>query len=144
MASVYAATKAGLEAVSDSLRVEASTKNIKMILLDPGEILNLTPFASRQAVHYKEMEEEMSGSLSKSELPVFNKFSNIFSNHLPKPAHGMIIEDRIYRLFDAALTSKDPKRRYSAATWMERLSELYMIWAPTSCSDIYKRRLLQM
>ena len=98
MASVYAATKAGLEAVSDSLRVEASTKNIKMILLDPGEILNLTPFASRQAVHYKEMEEEMSGSLSKSELPVFNKFSNIFSNHLPKPAHGMIIEDRIYRL----------------------------------------------
>ena len=103
MASVYGATKAGLDTISDSLRIEASGHGVNMVLLDPGEILSLTPFASRQGSHYKAMETELDGNQSKQEMNTFLKFSDVFSNHLPRPALGIIKEQNIYRSREEAL-----------------------------------------
>jgi len=144
MASVYGATKAGLDTISDSLRIEASGHGVNMVLLDPGEILSLTPFASRQGSHYKAMETELDGNQSKQEMNTFLKFSDVFSNHLPRPALGIIQEQNIYRVFQAALCSRNPHRRYSAATWKVRCYEWFMIWAPTAWGDREKKKLLQM
>lgn len=144
MAGVYGATKAGLDTISDSLRIEASAHGVNMVLLDPGEILSLTPFASRQGSHYMAMEAEMDKTLSKQEMATFHKFSDVFSNHLPRPQLGIIEEKRIYRVFLAALCSTHPSRRYSAATWRVRCYELFMIWAPSAWGDREKRKLLQM
>merc|ERR1719341_2914353 len=55
MAGVYAASKAGLEAGSDALRVELAHRQVHVVLLDPGYILEHTPLASRQGAHYKAM-----------------------------------------------------------------------------------------
>lgn len=144
MASVYGVTKAGLDTVSDSLRIETSSHGVHMILLDPGEILSHTPFASRQGSHYTNMESELDVELSKQELATFHKFSYVFTNHLPRPALATINEKRIYSAFKAALCSKAPSRRYSAATWRARCYEWFLIWAPTSLGDREKKKLLQM
>jgi len=144
MAGVYGATKAGLETISDSLRVEAGHNGVNFVLLDPGEILSLTPFASRQGCHYMAMEAELANSTSKKEFETFHKFSDVFSNHLPRPSLGIIDETRIYRVFQAALCSRNPHRRYSASPWKVRCYEWFLIWAPTSWGDREKRKLLQM
>jgi len=145
MASVYGVTKAGLDTLSDSLRIETSKQGVHMVLLDPGEILSLTPFASRQGSHYRAMEAELDVDvMSKKELTTFHKFSDVFSNHLPRPALATISEHRIYGAFHSALCSSAPSRRYSAATWRERCYELYLIWAPTVWGDRQKKKLLQM
>lgn len=144
MASVYGVTKAGLDTVSDSLRIETSSQGVHVILLDPGEILSLTPFASRQGSHYNAMEAELDVDLSKQELATFHKFSHVFSNHLPRPALATINEHRIYSAFKTALCSRTPCRRYSAATWRAWCYEWYLIWAPTSWGDREKKKLLQM
>lgn len=144
MAGVYGATKAGLDTISDSLRIEAGANGVNMVLLDPGEILSLTPFASRQGSHYMAMEAELDKSLSNEEMDTFQKFSDVFSNHLPRPSLGIIEERRLYRVFQAALCSKNPYRRYSASPWKVRCYEWFMIWAPTAWGDREKRKLLQM
>jgi len=144
MAGVYGATKAGLEAVSDSLRVEATHNGVKVVLIDPGDILGFTPLASRQGYHYKEMKADLDKSINKKELETFNKFSDVFSNHLPRPPLGIIQEKEIYRVFQAALFSRNPYRRYSASPWHVRLYEWFMIWSPTTWGDGEKKKLLQM
>jgi len=144
MASVYGVTKAGLDTVSDSLRIETSSHGVHMILLDPGEILSLTPFASRQGSHYTAMEAELNVDLSNQELATFKKFSHVFSNHLPRPALATINEHKIYSVFKTALCSCAPSRRYSAATWRAWCYEWFLIWAPTSWGDREKKKLLHM
>lgn len=144
MAGVYGATKAGLETISDSLRIEAGLSGVNIVLLDPGEILSLTPLASRQGFHYNSMEAGLDKSTSKKELDTFRKFSDVFSNHLPRPPLGIIEEERIYRVFKTALCSKNPHRRYSASPWQVRCYEWFMIWAPVAWGDREKRKLLQL
>jgi len=139
MAGVYAASKAGLEAGSDALRVELAHTQVHVVLLDPGYILEHTPLASRQGDHY----EAMSGNVGdKRDLEEFRMFSHIFSNCLPKPGLKMIQLESIYRVFEQALTSKNPRRRYSASPFSTRLWEIWISNCPRFLGDRAKRALL--
>jgi len=139
MAGVYAASKAGLEAGSDALRVELAHTQVHVVLLDPGYILEHTPLASRQGDHY----EAMSGNVGdKRDLEEFKMFSHIFSNCLPKPGLKKIQLESIYRVFEQALTSTNPRRRYSASPFSTRLWEIWISNCPRFWGDRAKRALL--
>merc|ERR1711936_979920 len=56
LASVYGASKAGLEAFNDSLRIEAAP--VHLVLIEPGELFSLTPMGSKQSSHYQTMKAE--------------------------------------------------------------------------------------
>ena len=72
LSSVYAASKAGLEAVSEALELEAEEDGVHMIVLDPGtSLFTRTNMASRQEGHYEAMENNMSS------LVRMDKFRNI-------------------------------------------------------------------
>jgi len=139
MAGVYAASKAGLEAGSDALRVELAHRQVHVVLLDPGYILEHTPLASRQGAHYKAMSVKDG---SEKDLEEFKKFSHIFSNCLPKPGLKIIELESIYRVFEQALTSTNPFRRYSASPLSTRLWEIWISNCPRFWGDGAKRDLL--
>lgn len=139
LTGVYAATKAGLEAGSDALRVELASEEIHVVLLDPGYIIEHTPLASRQGLHYEAMSSNMG---SQRDLEDFKKFSHIFSNCLPKPGLKIIELHSIYRTFDAALTSVNPRRRYSASGFFTRLWEIWISNCPRSWGDGSKRAVV--
>jgi len=139
MAGVYAASKAGLEAGSDALRVELAHTQVHVVLLDPGYILEHTPLASRQGAHYKAMSAKGG---DQKDLEEFQKFSHIFSNCLPKPGLKILELESIYRVFEQALTSTNPQRRYSASSLSTRLWEIWISNCPRSWGDRSKRALL--
>ena len=98
LAGLYAASKAGLEAASDSLRAEEGPVGVSVVLLDPGDILAHTPLASRQAEHYAAMERARAGKEAGPDEETFRLFSHRFSQHLPRPGLGVIQQaPRLYR-----------------------------------------------
>jgi len=147
MTGVYSATKAGLEAVSDSLRIELAARGVFVTLFDPGYIISHTPFASRQEVHYKAMEKQLnSHEVSQEEVESFTRCSNIYSLCMPRPLLQMLPDSSgsLYRSFTSALTSQSPSRRYSASSLCDRLWELYVSYSPTQWGDRAKAKLVPM
>ena len=56
LSSVYAASKAGLEALSDSLYLEAIENDIHIVILDPGNnLFNKTNLGAKQLENYNQM-----------------------------------------------------------------------------------------
>ena len=77
LGSVYATSKAGLEAVSEALELEAEEDGVHMIVLDPGiSLFTRTNMASRQEGHYEAMENNMS---SLFRMDKFRNMKNILS-----------------------------------------------------------------
>ena len=77
LGSVYAASKAGLEAVSEALELEADEDGVHMIVLDPGiSLFTRTNMASRQEGHYEAMENNM---ISPVRMDKFRNIKNILS-----------------------------------------------------------------
>ena len=92
LGSVYAASKAGLEAVSEALELEAGEDGVHMIVLDPGtSLFPRTKMASRQEAHYEAMENNMTSPVR---MDKFRNIKNILSQ-IQKPERKAIVDDNL-------------------------------------------------
>ena len=95
LSSVYAASKAGLEAVSECLRLETAEDRVHMIVLDPGiSLFQRTNMGSRQEDHYENMENNM---LRPVRMDKFHDMKNLFSQ-IQGPELKVIDDETLIRL----------------------------------------------
>ena len=77
LSSVYAASKAGLEAVTEALELETGEDGVHMIVLDPGtSLFPQTNMVSRQEGHYEAMKNNMPRPVR---MDKFSNMKNILS-----------------------------------------------------------------
>ena len=93
LSSVYAASKAGLEALSDSLYLEAIENDIHIVILDPGNnLFHKTNLGAKQLENYNEMCGNKNLQRKK-----FNSTKDIVS-FIKRPSLEIIDEPNIIRL----------------------------------------------
>ena len=92
LGAVYAASKAGLEAASEALELEAGEDGVHMIVLDPGtSLFPRTNMASRQERHYEAMENNMTSPVR---MDKFRNIKNILSQ-IPNPELKAIEDENL-------------------------------------------------
>ena len=92
LSSVYVASKAGLEAVTEALELEAGGDGVHMISLDPGtSLFPRTNMASRQEGHYEAMENNMTRPIR---MDKFTNMKNILSQ-IPSMDPKAIVDENL-------------------------------------------------
>ena len=88
---MYAASKAGLEAMTEALQLEVAEDGVHLLSLDPGTSLFLrTSMGTRQAGHYQTMEN----NLVPHKTEAFETTKTILS-HVKGPELHIIQDDNI-------------------------------------------------
>ena len=106
LSSVYAASKAGLEAVTEALELEAGEDGVHMIVLDPGtSLFPRTNMVSRQEGNYEAMENNMARPVR---MDKFNNMKNILSQ-IQSPELKAIEDENLIRYSFQQLLVKNKK-----------------------------------
>ena len=106
--SVYSASKAALDLVSETLNMETKPFNIKVVTVAPGEFS--TNIASRR----------YHASSEKSSPYYFNysKALRLMNNHVDAGADPKLIGKLIFKI----INSKNPKKKYIAGSFIEKIA----------------------
>jgi NAD(P)-dependent dehydrogenase (short-subunit alcohol dehydrogenase family) len=119
----YASSKFALEAISDSLRVELSIWKIKVILIEPGDVL--TPMLETFRAKLHETTQALPGRAWELYGPVFEMAREMKPRGMPP--------ERVARMIEQALVSPRPKARYSIGPEARIVRLLRLL--PTSLRD---------
>uniref|UniRef100_A0A7S0D5P8 Uncharacterized protein n=1 Tax=Amorphochlora amoebiformis TaxID=1561963 RepID=A0A7S0D5P8_9EUKA len=134
--SVYTATKAGVEGMSQSLRIELYPFKIAVICIVPGYIQS--KFASKQTgdkLPFKTLDDNQ----KKLYQHVFASFLSVFAKSHSLGASPQVTSEAIYK----ALTEPKPELIYPVAGVgrMSVASLLWLLWAlPLEATDTWLRK----
>lgn len=106
LAGPYAASKFGLEAVSDSLRRELRPWGIDVIVIEPGGVK--TPIWERGRATADEIESQMADEARE----LYGKLAARMREETAKIAENGMEPDEIAAVVEEALTKDGPKTRY--------------------------------
>ncbi|XP_054289393.1 D-beta-hydroxybutyrate dehydrogenase, mitochondrial-like [Macrosteles quadrilineatus] len=142
--SVYAASKAGLQAWSDALRVEWAKYNISVISLIPGAFFQQTNILSNQNAHAETMLKAMSEEAKK----FYGSYYQLYQSYLTalsgdKPA-APVQSVALYRLLDSALLDPRPRPHYHNTPWRYSLYHNLACVAPIVLRDALVTRFVAM
>ena len=114
--SVYSASKAALDLVSETLNMETKPFNIKVVTVAPGEFS--TNIASRR----------YHASSEKSSPYYFNysKALKLMNNHVDGGADPKLIGKLILKI----INSKNPKKKYIAGSFVEKIAPYLKLLLP--------------
>ena len=114
--SVYSASKAALDLVSETLNMETKPFNIKVVTVAPGEFS--TNIASRR----------YHASSEKSSPYYFNysKALKLMNNHVDEGADPKLIGKLILKI----INSKNPKKKYIAGSFVEKIAPYLKLLLP--------------
>ena len=114
--SVYSASKAALDLVSETLNMETKPFNIKVVTVAPGEFS--TNIASRR----------YHASSEKSSPYYFNysKALRLMNNHVDSGADPKLIGKLIFKI----INSKNPKKKYIAGSFIEKIAPYLKLLLP--------------
>jgi len=114
--SVYSASKAALDLVSETLNMETKPFNIKVVTVAPGEFS--TNIASRR----------YHASSEKSSPYYFNysKALRLMNNHVDAGADPKLIGKLIFKI----INSKNPKKKYIAGSFIEKIAPYLKLLLP--------------
>ncbi|MBE9099026.1 SDR family oxidoreductase [Vacuolonema iberomarrocanum] len=130
LGGAYSASKFALEALSDSLRMELEPFNIAVTVIEPG------PVATEFADVAKAQIADLPDPLGTPYQPAFETFATL-EDQLEKQ---MWTSDRVATVVIKALTAKNPRPRYTAATGGDVLVFLMTKLLPTRWVDRFWQR----
>lgn len=111
---VYSASKAGLEALSDCLRLELQKFEVDVVLLEPPNAPEKTPLCSRQSKYHQEMRAGLRTENDKLFGDYFRKSSKVICSMLPAPEKSLLRDETFFEVFKAALSDQRPHVMYKA------------------------------
>lgn len=115
--SVYGATKAGLQAWSDGLRVELGKYGVRVTTLIPGSFTTQSNIMSKQVDNVYEMFSSFTPEQKNFYEDYFKRY-NAYLALLTGPTTPRKIEDeKLYKVFEGALLEEQPKRIYRCENW---------------------------
>jgi NAD(P)-dependent dehydrogenase (short-subunit alcohol dehydrogenase family) len=102
----YSASKAGVWAVSEALRVELRPWGMDVVLIEPGSIS--TPIWEKGVADFQERQAQ----LSQAALDLYGRLLPRMLAITERTARGGIPADRVAGRVEQALTARRPKTRY--------------------------------
>jgi len=141
LTSVYSASKAGLEAFSDSLASEIENNHVHVISLSPpsSSLFIKTNIGSKQSNYYKAMENNMVNVY----VDQFQKIKSMMS-YIKTPSLELIEDPVIFSALQDALISSYPLKKYSCSNYCDRLKEITVKYAPSWISSKMKRNIVKI
>lgn len=116
--SAYAASKAGLLFWTNALRVEMGKYGVQVVNFIPGSFVLQSNILGRQAAIgdelWQNMDQEQKG-FYRDYFSSYNNYLVAYANLAPKGA--VLVDPRIVRAFQNAISSRSPKRRYLVEPW---------------------------
>lgn len=138
--SVYAATKAGLQAWADALRIEEAQYGVPVVQVIPGSFTHLSGILAAHEEHAKEM---MDG-LSEEERLFYGDYPQRFHAYLGQVAAlgrrasespTKLPDAKLHAVFEDALLSLSPRQRYIHEPWRYTLYHSLIRHAPGRARD---------
>ncbi|XP_022200477.2 D-beta-hydroxybutyrate dehydrogenase, mitochondrial [Nilaparvata lugens] len=145
--SSYCASKAGLQAFNNSLRVECAKFGVGVISLVPGSFFDQTKILSKQPEHASRMHEGMSAECKDfygEYFHVYHSYLAAVSNLQRNETVKEVDDANLYRNFTDALTSINPKALYKNSPWYYEAHHLLFKVLPTSWRDQLVVRFMRM
>ena len=114
--SVYSASKAALDLVSETLNMETKPFNIKVVTIAPGEFS--TNIASRR--YHASSEKNSPYHLN------YSKALTLMNNHVSGGADPKLIAKLIFKI----INSKNPKKKYIVGSFLEKIAPYLKLLLP--------------
>ncbi|XP_046687537.1 D-beta-hydroxybutyrate dehydrogenase, mitochondrial [Homalodisca vitripennis] len=118
--AVYAASKAGLQAWSDALRVEWAKYGITVISFIPGALFQQTQILASQVQYAGEMKTAMTAEAA----GFYGQYYHLYQMYLSGLGGGdpaaVVQSDALYRSLDSALLDSKPYTHYHDTPWRYR------------------------
>ena len=127
--AIYSSSKAGLEAMSDALRLELFKFGVDVCMLEPPNSPEKTPLCSRQSKYHQEMRAAITQENERVFGEYFRKCSKFICSLFPHPANNGSADETFLQCFGAALTERNPDFIYSAnksGSLVENLREPFL------------------
>ncbi|XP_046401754.1 D-beta-hydroxybutyrate dehydrogenase, mitochondrial [Ischnura elegans] len=133
--AVYGATKAGIEAWSDGLRMELQKYGINVITVLPGSFSQRSNIGGQQG----EFAAEMRAAMNQEQKDFYGEYFERYQKYLAAVFSGRastleaLQDPHLYRAFEEALLSQNPRAKYEApATFRYNLYHFLFKWSPTT------------
>lgn len=127
----YCATKFGLEALSDALRVEVRSFGIRVVLIEPG------PVKTNFIVAAAEVSDEI---LENPTSPYAHGYGGMLAQ-LRTLHDGAWTPEAVADITLRAIQSPNPKARYGAHDWLLSLAIALRAWSPRLLDTLLARRM---
>ncbi|XP_023703612.1 D-beta-hydroxybutyrate dehydrogenase, mitochondrial [Cryptotermes secundus] len=142
--SVYGATKAGLAAWCDALRVEQAKYGVRVISYVPGSFVQHSNIMVRQPEYAREMEEAMTPDDHQFFGDYFRRY-NEYLCAIPTPGRPVPLpDDKIHSVLEEALLSKYPYSSYTNETPRYKWYHFMFKISPAWLRDRLVKRFIKM
>lgn len=142
--AVYGATKAGLAAWSDGLRVELAKYGVKVVMFIPGSFTQQSDIMSKQIENVYEMRSHFTPEQIEFYEDYFKRY-NAYLSLLSSPSLPKKINDaELYEVFEQALLEITPKAKYVHEPLRYTVYHTLFKFTPTRIRDYLVCQFMRM
>ncbi|XP_013791754.1 D-beta-hydroxybutyrate dehydrogenase, mitochondrial-like [Limulus polyphemus] len=133
--STYSATKFGLEGFSDSLRLEMTKFNVRVVVIQPGDLARLTNIMQDHRIHADRMWSQMNTEQKNLYGNYFYKYHQFICENYGMTSPPNFESSSLFTDVLEALSILKPQPRYVSAPWQFRYFYRILQILPTRWSD---------
>lgn len=141
---MYGATKAGLLAWCDGLRVELSKYGVSVVSFVPGSFVQNSNIMARHGEHLLEMQSAFTNDQKKFYGDYFNRYNSHLSSISRQNPPIKIPDSALYEKFGRALMETNPRAMYLNENLRYRIYHTIFKYTPTVIRDFFVVRFMQM
>lgn len=142
--SVYGASKAAVQALTDGLRVELSKYGVSVISFVPGSFIGQSNIMAKHVDNVYEMNSEFTTEQKHFYGEYFRKY-NAYLSAIVVPSHvRKIDDDAMYDVFKNALMSEKPKALYVHQSLKYKIYHIFFKYSPVRIRDYLIQWFVQM
>lgn len=142
--SVYGASKAAVQALTDGLRVEMSKYDVSVISFVPGSFIGQSNIMAKHVDNVYEMNSEFTTEQKQFYGDYFQKY-NAYLSAIVVPSHVRKIEDdAMYGVFASALMSERPRAVYVHQSLRYEIFHILFKFSPFKIRDYLIQWFVQM
>lgn len=142
--AVYGATKAGISAWNDGLRVELNKYGVEVTLLVPGSFIQQSNIMSRLNENVFEMQDAMTSEQSEFYGDYFRQYNSYLSALSGTRPPMKITDPKLYEIYENTLLDVKPKRSYKHEPWRYTFYHTLFRFSPVWLRDYLIVKFVQM
>ena len=133
--SIYSATKFAIEGLSDSLRLELSKFNVKVVVVRPGDYARLTDIMSAHQSRVTDMWHSMDDNKRQLYGNYFHEYQRSVLKNSGLTSPTSFQSSTLFNDFEEAVLAVDPRLYITSASLAFRLFFLFMSFVPIVLKD---------
>lgn len=140
---IYCATKAGLVAFTESLRLDMNKYGVDVVNFVPGSFVSISNIASNQP----KLAAEMLASFNEEQVNFYADYFDRYNKHLEcisGEKELLMVDQRIIETFQEALLDLPPKKRYICEPLRYKFYHALFKITPKPITDILLHKFVMM